>query len=177
MTTKGQVPASVQTCLCTCFNLAILTTHKLTYTIHDMDMWTTHTIELVMWWLITRHWHTIHHWRYMKCTSQTYNAIYTIVILSLTWFPNLLKGIAVSVTTTANWMGNFIIALITPLLLNSLLHTYGTFYVLSACLLLAILFVLLTLPETKVRTLTCHPTHNYIHVFIYVYMNVHKVLP
>ena len=62
-----------------------------------------------------------------------------------------LTGIAVSITTTANWTGNFIIALSTPILLNSSLHTHGTFFILAALLFLATTFVLFTLPETKVK--------------------------
>jgi hypothetical protein len=63
------------------------------------------------------------------------------------------SGIAVSITTTANWTGNFIIALSTPILLNSSLQTHGTFYILAALLLLATTFVLFTLPETKGESL------------------------
>ena len=62
-----------------------------------------------------------------------------------------ITGIAVSITTTANWTGNFIIALSTPILLNSSLQTHGTFYILAALLFLATTFVLFTLPETKVK--------------------------
>lgn len=63
-------------------------------------------------------------------------------------------GFAVSITTTANWTGNFVIAFSTPLLLNSFFQTYGTFYILSGFLLMATLFVLFTLPETKVSAVT-----------------------
>ena len=59
-------------------------------------------------------------------------------------------GIAVSLTTAANWTGNFVLAITTPVLLASQLQTYGTFYIYSLLLAAAFLFVLLTLPETKV---------------------------
>ena len=62
-----------------------------------------------------------------------------------------MQGVAVSITTAANWTGNFIIALVTPILLNSVLRTFGTFYLLAGLLVLATLFVLLCLPETKVH--------------------------
>ena len=60
------------------------------------------------------------------------------------------SGIAVSLTTSANWIGNFIIAMVTPLMLGSILGTAGTFYILGCLLLVTLLFVLFTLPETKV---------------------------
>ena len=63
-------------------------------------------------------------------------------------------GTAVSITTAANWIGNFTIAMATPLLLGSnwglLPGTAGTFLLLSGFLIAAFLFVLLMLPETKV---------------------------
>lgn len=63
-------------------------------------------------------------------------------------------GTAVSITTAANWIGNFTIAMATPLLLGSnwglLPGTAGTFLLLSGFLVTAFLFVLLMLPETKV---------------------------
>ncbi len=57
---------------------------------------------------------------------------------------------AVSITTSANWIGNFIVAMVTPILLGSEhLGTPGTFYIISVFLFMAFVFVLLTLPETK----------------------------
>ena len=60
-------------------------------------------------------------------------------------------GIAVSLTTAANWIGNFVVAITTPVLLASQLQTYGTFYIYSILILAGFLFALLTLPETKVK--------------------------
>jgi sugar porter (SP) family MFS transporter len=68
-------------------------------------------------------------------------------------YPLHIRGLAVSITTTANWTGNFLVALATPILLGSALHTYGTFYLLSGFILLATLFVLFSLPETKGESL------------------------
>ena len=65
----------------------------------------------------------------------------------------LIIGIAVSITTSGNWIGNFIIAMVTPLLLGSVLGTAGTFFILSIFLFAAFHFVLLTLPETKGESL------------------------
>lgn len=55
-----------------------------------------------------------------------------------------------SVTTSTYWIGNIISTLLTPVLLASPLQTFGTFYVLVGVHVAAILFVLLTIPETKV---------------------------
>ena len=63
-------------------------------------------------------------------------------------------GTAMSITTAANWIGNFTIAMATPLLLGSnwggLPGTAGTFFLLTVFIAIAFLFVLLVLPETKV---------------------------
>lgn len=66
-------------------------------------------------------------------------------------FPLDVRGAAVSITTAGNWTGNFLVAMLTPvLILCSPLDIHGTFYLLSGALLLGFFFVLLTLPETKV---------------------------
>lgn len=44
-----------------------------------------------------------------------------------------------------------IVAQTTPILISSGLQTYGTFYVLGVVNVLAFVFILMTLPETKVR--------------------------
>ncbi|XP_011409321.2 PREDICTED: probable glucose transporter rco-3 isoform X1 [Amphimedon queenslandica] len=68
-------------------------------------------------------------------------------------FPLSVRGVAVSVTTSGNWNGNFVVAMVTPLLLGSVLKTAGTFYILAGFLFASFLFVLLTLPETKEESL------------------------
>lgn len=65
-------------------------------------------------------------------------------------FPLQIRGTAVSITTAANWFGNFIIAMLTPVLIASPLRIFGTFYIVCVALLVGVIFVLLTLPETKV---------------------------
>ena len=67
-------------------------------------------------------------------------------------FPLQTRGTAVSITTAANWIGNFLVAMLTPVLIASPLRIYGTFYIISVALFMSIIFVLLTLPETKVHT-------------------------
>jgi sugar porter (SP) family MFS transporter len=68
-------------------------------------------------------------------------------------FPLSVRGIAVSITTSGNWIGNFTIAMVTPLLLGSVLRTSGTFYIISGFLFASFFFVLFTLPETKGESL------------------------
>lgn len=48
-------------------------------------------------------------------------------------------------------MGNIIVAQVTPIMLASPLQTFGTFYLLVGIHIAALLFILLTLPETKVQ--------------------------
>lgn len=69
-------------------------------------------------------------------------------------FPLKVRGVSVSITTAANWVGNFVVAMLTPILIASPLGIHGTFYLLSAMLLTAFLFVALALPETKVASAT-----------------------
>ena len=65
-------------------------------------------------------------------------------------FPLEVRGVAVSITTSANWIGNFVVAMLTPILIASPLRIYGTFYLVSCALIAALVFILVTLPETKV---------------------------
>lgn len=78
----------------------------------------------------------------------TYSPVAWVVTSEI--FPLEVRATSVSITTAANWMGNFVVAMLTPVLIASPLRIHGTFYVLSAMLVAAFLFVLLTLPETKV---------------------------
>ncbi|XP_065183179.1 uncharacterized protein LOC135814052 [Sycon ciliatum] len=69
-------------------------------------------------------------------------------------FPLRLRGKLVSITTASNWAGNFAIAFGTPLLLKpSVLDVQGTLFLMSACNVAALVFILLAVPETKGRSL------------------------
>lgn len=59
-------------------------------------------------------------------------------------FPLRARAKAMSVTTSANWMCNFIIGLITPIMLDSI--TYGTYIFFACFLVLAFLFVWFFVP-------------------------------
>ena len=67
-------------------------------------------------------------------------------------FPLGVRGKAVSVSTTVNWLGSFAIGEIVPSMLSAM-GVGGTFYVISACLCICVLFVLLIARETKGVTL------------------------
>ncbi|KAH8658116.1 D-xylose-proton symporter [Xylariales sp. PMI_506] len=58
---------------------------------------------------------------------------------------------AMAITTSTTWMCNFIIGLVTPSMLDSL--TYGTYIFFAAFCLLALVFVIFFVPETKGRSL------------------------
>ena len=63
-------------------------------------------------------------------------------------FPLGVRGKAVSVTTTVNWIGSFAVGEVVPTMLSGL-GVGGTFYVIAACLCVSLLFVLLVGRETK----------------------------
>jgi hypothetical protein len=56
-----------------------------------------------------------------------------------------------SVSTSANWMCNFVIGLITPVMLESI--TYGTYIFFACFIAISFFFVLFFVPETKGKTL------------------------
>lgn len=65
--------------------------------------------------------------------------------------PMRVRAKGISITTSANWFTNFIIALITPVMIQNI--TYGTYIFFAICTTLAWLFVYFFLPETKGKTL------------------------
>ncbi|KAJ5459818.1 uncharacterized protein N7458_001370 [Penicillium daleae] len=62
-----------------------------------------------------------------------------------------IRSKAISITTSATWMCNFIIGLVTPDMLNSI--TYGTYIFFAAFCLLALAFTFFCIPETRGKTL------------------------
>ena len=67
-------------------------------------------------------------------------------------FPLGVRGKAVSITTTVNWLGSFAVGELVPSMLSAI-GVGGTFYVTSASLCVCLLFVLLIGRETKGVTL------------------------
>lgn len=66
-------------------------------------------------------------------------------------FPLSLRAKGTSIAASANWMNNFIIALITPTMLASI--SWGLYIFFAGWLALGILFVWFMVPETKGKTL------------------------
>ncbi|CEP07802.1 hypothetical protein [Parasitella parasitica] len=66
-------------------------------------------------------------------------------------FPLRSRAKAMSITTSANWMCNFIIGLIVPIMLENI--TYGTYIFFACFLVLSFFFVWIFVPETKGRSL------------------------
>lgn len=66
-------------------------------------------------------------------------------------FPLRWRAKAMSITTSSNWMNNFIIAQITPPMLENI--TYGTYIFFACFCFLSFFFVWFFVPETKGRSL------------------------
>ncbi|PLB39248.1 sugar porter family MFS transporter [Aspergillus candidus] len=62
-----------------------------------------------------------------------------------------IRSKAISITTSATWMCNFIIGLITPDMLESI--TWGTYIFFAAFSLIALVFTFFCIPETRGKTL------------------------
>ncbi|KAL2865080.1 sugar porter family MFS transporter [Aspergillus lucknowensis] len=62
-----------------------------------------------------------------------------------------IRSKAISITTSATWMCNFIIGLVTPDMLDSI--TWGTYIFFAAFCLLALAFTFFVIPETRGKTL------------------------
>ncbi|KAK9860493.1 hypothetical protein MYU51_005465 [Penicillium brevicompactum] len=62
-----------------------------------------------------------------------------------------IRSKAISITTSATWMCNFIIGLVTPDMLESI--TWGTYIFFAAFCLLALAFTIFCVPETRGKTL------------------------
>ncbi|KAJ5915151.1 hypothetical protein N7454_011263 [Penicillium verhagenii] len=62
-----------------------------------------------------------------------------------------IRAKAMSITTSATWMCNFIIGLVTPEMLDSI--TYGTYIFFAVFCLLALAFTFFCIPETRGKTL------------------------
>ncbi|KAF9889775.1 hypothetical protein FE257_006865 [Aspergillus nanangensis] len=63
-----------------------------------------------------------------------------------------IRSKAISITTSATWMCNFIIGLVTPDMLDSI--TWGTYIFFAAFCLLALAFTFFFIPETRGKTLS-----------------------
>ncbi|KAH7916636.1 general substrate transporter [Hygrophoropsis aurantiaca] len=67
-------------------------------------------------------------------------------------FPLHLRSTGISITTSTTWMANFVIGLVSPIMLTQLAHG-GTYYFFAAFAVLAFLTTFFFIPETRGRTL------------------------
>ncbi|KAI8073483.1 general substrate transporter [Gilbertella persicaria] len=66
-------------------------------------------------------------------------------------FPNRIRAVCISLTTSMNWAMNAIIGKVTPLMMASI--AYGTFFFYAACAFVMGLIVYVFLPETQGKSL------------------------
>ncbi|OLY85173.1 High-affinity glucose transporter [Smittium mucronatum] len=66
-------------------------------------------------------------------------------------FPNDVRAKSTSITTAANWLLNFVVGLVSPILIKKI--TYGIYLIFTGFMALAIVMVYFFYPETKGRTL------------------------
>ncbi|MFB9769195.1 sugar porter family MFS transporter [Lactiplantibacillus modestisalitolerans] len=62
-------------------------------------------------------------------------------------FPQRYRGIGTGITIFVLWIGNFVVGLLSPVLIEW--NMSNTFYIFAACCVLGIIFVALRVPETK----------------------------
>ncbi len=85
-------------------------------------------------------------------------AIYATTLAPVFWvlvseiFPNRIRGIALSLTTTAMWTAAFLLTYTFPII-NKTMGTYGSFWTYCGICILCFVFVKSSIPETKNKTL------------------------
>ena len=75
-----------------------------------------------------------------------------LVVITSEMFPNYIRGMAMSITSTANWIFTFIVVQFSPYILNQ----FGgaiLFGIFAICSFLALIFVKIWIPETKGKSL------------------------
>lgn len=87
---------------------------------------------------------------YVLCFATTFGAVAYVVISEI--FPTHVRGVAASIATFALWGGNFLVSQFFPILVDTV-GSSTTFYVFAGTSLLALIFAIALVPETKGRTL------------------------
>jgi MFS transporter, SP family, xylose:H+ symportor len=83
---------------------------------------------------------------------------YALSLAPVTWvliseiFPNRVRGVAVSISVSALWIASFLLAFTFPML-NRALGSAGTFWTYAGICFIGFLFIYLSIPETKGKTL------------------------
>ncbi|MTH45270.1 sugar porter family MFS transporter [Intestinirhabdus alba] len=87
---------------------------------------------------------------YVAIFAVSYGTVAYVIISEI--FPVRVRGIAVSIATFALWGGNFFVSRFFPLLVENI-SAANTFFIFAAISLVALIFVLAMVPETKGKTL------------------------
>ncbi|KAK2758199.1 hypothetical protein FQN54_004043 [Arachnomyces sp. PD_36] len=88
---------------------------------------------------------------YIYCVNFAYSFAPIGWVLPSEIFNLSIRSKAISITTSATWMCNFIIGLVTPDMLETI--TWGTYIFFAAFCLIALAFTFFCIPETKGKTL------------------------
>lgn len=84
------------------------------------------------------------------------------VIYSITWAvsvkifaaevnPQRCRAATATLAHSSNWLANFVVALVTPILLSK--SSYGAYYLFGGCSIFTVLIAALFMPETKGKSL------------------------
>ncbi|NUU67115.1 sugar porter family MFS transporter [Enterobacteriaceae bacterium BIT-l23] len=87
---------------------------------------------------------------YVIIFAASWGTVAWVVIAEI--FPTQVRGVAVSIATFALWGGNFIVARFFPVLVENI-SAANTFFIFSGVSLVAWIFVIAMVPETKGKTL------------------------
>ncbi len=87
---------------------------------------------------------------YVAIFAVSYGTVAYVIISEI--FPIHVRGIAVSIATFALWGGNFFVSRFFPVLVENI-SAANTFFIFSGISVIALIFVLTMVPETKGKTL------------------------
>ncbi|QKJ86032.1 Arabinose-proton symporter [Paramixta manurensis] len=87
---------------------------------------------------------------YVAIFAVSYGTVAYVIIAEI--FPIHVRGIAVSIATFALWGGNFMVSRFFPVLVENI-NAANTFFIFAGISVVALIFVLTTVPETKGKTL------------------------
>lgn len=87
---------------------------------------------------------------YVAIFAVSYGTVAYVIISEI--FPINVRGIAVSIATFALWGGNFFVSRFFPVLVENI-SAANTFFIFAGIAVVALIFVLTRVPETKAKTL------------------------
>ena len=85
-----------------------------------------------------------------------------------------IQGITVAISTTGWWGGTIVVTQLSPIILSSALGAFGILYLIAGVTAMLTVYVLLLIPETKVRECSLYKIlhHSCVCVCIYIHMHV-----